>query len=227
MLDLAVGVMRGPMDHVRRSQQVYSVSADRYLTSVGSTLSDQIETAADLELLVRFTCLADAVGGRALDAGCGTGRVARLLADHGRDTVGVDIAEGMVAIARREHPDLQFAVGQLAQLPLASSRFAAAVYWYSIITTPPDDLGTVFTELARVLVDNGVALVAFQSGDSSAIERPNAYGTDVDLTLYRHDIEFVSAGLERSGFRVIEIIEREAERVHEDSTQAFILVRGG
>jgi SAM-dependent methyltransferase len=213
------------MDDVRRSRDAYSGSADRYLTTVGSTLSEQIETSADLELLARFARTAKAVGCRALDAGCGTGRVARLLADHGLDAVGVDVADGMVEIARREHPDLQFAIGELARLPFASDRLAATVYWYSIITTPPTTLETVFAELARVLVDRGVALVAFQSGDGSAVQRPNAYGTDVDLTLYRHDVGVVASSLERLGLHLIDVIEREPERVHEDTTQAFIIVR--
>ena len=213
------------MDDVRRSRNAYSASADRYLALVGSTLSDQIETAADLELLARFVGIAKAAGGRVLDAGCGTGRVARLLADHGLEAVGVDVAEGMVEIARREHPDLRFAVGELAQLPFASTRFIATVYWYSIITTPPALLATVFAELVRILGENGIALVAFQSGDGSAIERPNAFGTDVDLTLFRHDVQFVAASLERSGLHLVDVIEREPERAHEYTTQAFITAR--
>jgi hypothetical protein len=83
----------------------------------------------------------------------------------------------MVEIARRERPDLTFADGALPQLPFASTRFIATVYWYSIITTPPALLATVFAELVRILGENGIALVAFQSGDGSAIERPNGFGT--------------------------------------------------
>jgi SAM-dependent methyltransferase len=213
------------MDDARRSRNAYSASADRYLALIGSTLSDQIETAADLELLARFARIAKAAGGRVLDAGCGTGRVARLLADHGLEAVGVDVAEGMVEVARREHPGLKFAVGELAQLPFASTRFIATVYWYSIITTPPARLATVFAELVRILGENGIALVAFQSGDGSAIERPHAFGTDVDLTLFRHDVQFVAASLERSGLDLVDVVEREPQRAHEDTTQAFITAR--
>jgi SAM-dependent methyltransferase len=213
------------VDGVRRSRGAYSRSADRYLNFVGSTLSEQIETAADLALLARFAQTAEAAGGRVLDAGCGTGRAARLLADHGLETVGIDVADGMVDIARRKHPDVRLAIGELAHLPFASSRFVATVYWYSIITTPPTALGMVFAELARVLADSGFALIAFQSGEGAATERPNAYGTGVDLTLYRHDVEFVANNLERSGLDVTEVIEREPVHSHEDTTQAFIVVR--
>ena len=131
----------------------------------------------------------------------------------------------MIEIARREHPDLQFAIGELARLPFASDQIAATVYWYSIITTPPVSLPAVFAELSRVLVDRGVALVAFQSGDGSALQRSGAYGTTVDLTLYRHDVEVVTSTLERSGLHLAEVIVRGPERAHEETTQAFVTVR--
>ena len=104
----------------------------------------------------------------------------------------------MLTIVNRRHASpggstlLQFAIGELAQLPFASNQIAATVYWYSIITTPPKSLQSVFAELSRVLVTRGVALVAFQSGDGSAVHLPNAYGTNVDLSLYRHDVAIVT-----------------------------------
>ena len=135
---------------------MYGASAGRYFELVGGALSDEVETRADLELLARFVRAARATGDRALDAGCGTGRAGRLLADHGFDTVGVDIADGMVEIADREHPDLNFIVAQLDRLPFARSRFSTVVCWYSIITTPPDEIIGAFGELHRVLIDGGV-----------------------------------------------------------------------
>ncbi len=214
-----------PADHVQRTRAAYSESAAQQLDLIGSSISDLVEADADIELLARFADSAREVGGGALDAGCGTGRVARLLADHGLDAVGVDIAEGMVEIARREHPDLGFAIAELARLPFPAGTFAATAYWYSIITTPPTELGPVVAELARVLATGGVALVAFQAGDGSPAERPDAYGSGVDLTLYRHDASVVATVLEGAGLGVVEVIERAPERPHEATDQAFILAR--
>ena len=53
---------------------------------------------------------------RVLDAGCGTGRVAIRLAELGYDVVGVDVDASMLLQAREEAPELDWRVGDLADL---------------------------------------------------------------------------------------------------------------
>jgi SAM-dependent methyltransferase len=55
---------------------------------------------------------------RILDAGCGTGRVARELARRGFDVVGVDSDTSMLDVARAEAPKLRWVLGDLAELDL-------------------------------------------------------------------------------------------------------------
>lgn len=50
------------------------------------------------------------VGSRAVDFGCGTGRVSRLLEQLGFDVVGVDISSEMVTIARQMNPQGDYRV---------------------------------------------------------------------------------------------------------------------
>ena len=211
------------MDHVRRSSAAFGRSADRHLELVGSTVSNRFEAEPDLAVLREVARAATVAGGQVLDAGCGTGRVARLFADAGCDTIGIDVAPGMVEVARVEHPDVSFVVGELARLPVADARFTAVACWYSIITTPPEHLEPIWAELARVLAPGGVAVVAFQSGTGSAVDRPNAYGSGVDLTLFRHDPGTVVDGLATSGLVIADVAERSPTLDHEDTAQAFVL----
>ena len=60
---------------------------------------------------------------RVLDAGCGAGRMSRYLADRGCLVEGVDLSSSMVAMARRDHRDLEFTVGSLTDLPYPDDRF--------------------------------------------------------------------------------------------------------
>ena len=56
--------------------------------------------------------------GSVLDAGCGTGRVARELARRGIDTVGIDRDGSMIATARRHAPGLVWVLGDIADYDL-------------------------------------------------------------------------------------------------------------
>src|ERR687898_481604 len=56
-------------------------------------------------------------GVRVLDVATGPGYAAGVAAARGARVTGVDIAEGMVAIARRAHPELELRVGDAEALP--------------------------------------------------------------------------------------------------------------
>ncbi|MBW3638669.1 MAG: class I SAM-dependent methyltransferase [Actinobacteria bacterium] len=58
-------------------------------------------------------------GAPVLDAGCGTGRVARELARRGYEVVGVDSDSSMLEVARAEAPGLRWLPDDLATLDLA------------------------------------------------------------------------------------------------------------
>ncbi|UUZ58756.1 class I SAM-dependent methyltransferase [Nocardioides sp. B-3] len=96
-----------------------------------------------------------------LDAGCGTGRISRYLADRGCRVTGLDLSPGMVAVARRDHPDPAFAVGSIVDLPYGDASVDAALYWYSVIHSPDALLPRILTEAARVVRPGGHVLLAF------------------------------------------------------------------
>jgi 2-polyprenyl-3-methyl-5-hydroxy-6-metoxy-1,4-benzoquinol methylase len=65
-------------------------------------------------------------GHSVLDAGCGTGRVARELARRGTSVVGVDSDASMLDVAREQAPELRWLVADLVELEL-SERFDVVV----------------------------------------------------------------------------------------------------
>jgi ubiquinone/menaquinone biosynthesis C-methylase UbiE len=66
-------------------------------------------------------------GMRVLDVATGPGHVAAAAAGRGAEPVGVDIAERMLAVARRDHPRLDFRPGDAEALPFADASFEAVV----------------------------------------------------------------------------------------------------
>ena len=211
---------------VTSSRTVYDRSAQHYVDNVGTAIDPQFEAPLDRAVLDAFAEHVRANGtGPVLDIGCGPGRVAAHLAARGVNVGGIDIAPAMIAAARAAHPLLQFDVGEIAALPADDGSMLAAVYWYSIITTPLSELPRAWRELHRVLAPDGHALIAFQAGDNEHVERENAYGSGADLTLYRHNVSDVQQTLTSNGFSIHAEIVRQPELAHETTPQALLFVR--
>jgi SAM-dependent methyltransferase len=217
-----------PDDHVSTARAVFDASVDGYVRFVGTELTGETESPIDRSLLGAFVELVGANSGAAVaDVGCGPGRIAAYLAVRGLDVVGFDVSPGMLAVAKRAHPELRFDLGQLDALPVGAASFAGAVCWYSIIYTPPKQLEAGFAEMARVLGVDGVLLLAFQAGDGEAVHRPDAFETGLPLTSYRHDPDDVARGLAVAGLDVRSTTVRspEPEYHHETTPQAFVFAR--
>ncbi len=96
--------------------------------------------------------------GPVLDAACGTGRHAAFLSERGRDVIGVDASDAMLARARAKLPEVDFRRGELAALPLADGEVAGAVCALALSHLP--EIGPAIAELARVLRPGGRLVVS-------------------------------------------------------------------
>jgi hypothetical protein len=131
----------------------------------------------------------------------------------------------MVAAARLAHPEIHFEEGRLDALPLGHRSLAGVVCWYSIIYTPPDQLGDAFAEIKRVLHPGGYVLLAFQAGAREPIHRADAHGTGLPLTSFRHEPADVAMRLHLAGLEVRATALREPELEHETTPQGFVIAR--
>jgi 2-polyprenyl-3-methyl-5-hydroxy-6-metoxy-1,4-benzoquinol methylase len=101
---------------------------------------------------------------RWLDAGCGSGTLARHLAARGAHVLGLDASQEMVNNANlasrgAAYPNLEFRhVGSIADLPLASRTFDG-ILCSSVLEYVPD-VGACLAEFARVLRSGGYLLIS-------------------------------------------------------------------
>jgi demethylmenaquinone methyltransferase/2-methoxy-6-polyprenyl-1,4-benzoquinol methylase len=74
-------------------------------------------------------------GGSALDVACGSGKLtaqlARIAGRHGR-VVGLDFSPEMLAIARRDHPGMEFMEGDALDLPFGDGAFDVATIAFGL-----------------------------------------------------------------------------------------------
>jgi ubiquinone/menaquinone biosynthesis C-methylase UbiE len=165
----------------------------------------------DRALLTAFVELAGA--GVIADVGCGPGHIARFLAAHGADVLGVDVSPAMIDIARARAPELAFGVGSMLALPATDGEWTAAVALYSIIHLTEGERARAFRELARAIRPGGLLLVAFHvdSAEFSAGEVAHLtefLGRPVVLDGYFLEPGRVEGALADAGFRTAAKLER-------------------
>lgn len=96
--------------------------------------------------------------GVALDAACGTGRYAALLAERGHRVIGVDGSPDMLEHARRRLPEAEFRLGDLRRLPVPDDQVDLVMCGLALTHVP--ELDPVLAEFARVLRPGGHLVIA-------------------------------------------------------------------
>ena len=99
-------------------------------------------------------------GQAVLDVACGTGIVARTAADRmgGRGRVaGLDVHEGMLTVAGRLRPDIEWRQGDAADLPFETGSFDAVLCQSGLMFFP--DRAGALREMARVAIPDGTVAV--------------------------------------------------------------------
>jgi 2-polyprenyl-3-methyl-5-hydroxy-6-metoxy-1,4-benzoquinol methylase len=100
----------------------------------------------------------DVAGIKVLDAGCGEGRFARMLAERGANVTAIDLSENMIAHAVRMEAEqllgIDYRVGDMCNLsPFDNQQFGLVVAYLSIIDV--EDYATALAEMSRVLEPGG------------------------------------------------------------------------
>lgn len=88
-----------------------------------------------------------------VDLGCGTGDVCELAAAGGARAIGVDVAAGMLAVARRRGVPAEFVRADAARLPLRSGAVAVVTSAFALRNVV--SIPALLAEAARVLQPGG------------------------------------------------------------------------
>lgn len=172
---------------------------DAIATDYAAHFRDELAgSALDRAVLAAF---AELVDGDVVEAGSGPGGVAAHLHGLGVRIRGVDLSPAMVELARRDHPEIAFAVGDMAALDVADASLGGLVAWYSLIHVPAPELPAVLAEFRRVLRPGGLLLVGFQVGDGVS-HHDEAFGHRVSLDFRRLQPDAVANLLAEAGFDV-------------------------
>lgn len=190
----------------------YDTDASGYAEKVRGLLDGRPYLRASLVLFAGL--VRDAGGGPVADVGCGPGYVTGYLHDLGVDAFGIDLSPEMIAIARREHPDLRFEVGTMTDLDLADSSVAGVVAFWSVIHVPDNAVPGVFDQFRRVLHPGGPLLVGFHVGDEKRHTSEGYTGRPISVDSHHRRPSRVAGWLRDAGFTIeAELVMRPDEAV--------------
>lgn len=140
---------------------------------------------------------------RALDVGCGEGRVCRLLKERGIETVGIDPTEPMLRRARLLDPEGDYHQAGAEDLPFSDASFDLVVTCLTLIDIP--NFRAAISEMNRVLAPGGTLLAlnltCLQSAGMQAGWQTNTDGVPTHFGLDNYGSEW-SAWVEWAGIRI-------------------------
>jgi SAM-dependent methyltransferase len=180
-----------------------------------------------------FNQIVPAEAARALEIGCGEGRVCRDLAARGHRVIGIDVSRTLIAHARKAGPRETYLVADAASLPFRDGLFELVVAYNSLINMP--EMAAAVREAARVMAQGGRLCVcvphpmweagtfAGEGSDASfVVHRPYLASTFVDFEAeleggrmrfrgWTHPIEAYSRAIEDASL-VIDMIREPPSR---------------
>lgn len=178
----------------------YDTDASGYAGKIRGLLGERPYLRVSLSL---FAELVHGVGGGPVaDVGCGPGFITRYLHDAGVEAFGIDLSPEMIAIARRDYPDLRFQVGTMTDLELADDSVAGIVAFWSVIHVPDDAVPGVFEQFRRVLRPKSPLLVGFHVGDERRHTSEGYTGRPINVDSYRRPPSTVAGWLRDAGFTI-------------------------
>ncbi|WP_344032412.1 class I SAM-dependent methyltransferase [Paeniglutamicibacter psychrophenolicus] len=126
-------------------------------------------------------------GERVLDVACGTGIVARKVADTtAAEITGVDINPAMLEVARRVRPELSWGQADAGALPFPDRAFDKVLCQMALMFFP--DPTAALREMARVTADGGSLAVVVPG----RLEEQPVYGPFVELASRHADADAMS-----------------------------------
>ena len=151
-------------------------------------------------------------GDEVLEIGCGTGALAALLTDRGARVVGIDISDGMLAVARVNAPDAEILRMTATEIDaLGDERFDRIVATLSLGELSPDEFEHVLGLAAKALNPGGAITVAdevrprhwWQRVLAACIRWPLAVLTFPLTRRATRTLGEIEYGLDRAGLRVM------------------------
>ena len=140
-----------------------------------------------------------------LDLGCGMGHYANYMYNKGYTVTGIDFSSGMLDIARKEYPNIEYIQSDVCDLSLLSGRkYDGIVLAYLLQHLSRKETENLFKQLPKYLKPNAKLLIFTREGNFTLDEAEPFNPTFIyQITEYNKDT--LTALLTNNGWDIIKI----------------------
>ena len=197
--------MRDDWNARAREDAGYYVAFGRRDQNDAEFFETGVKTAQGIEWELRRVPREHWGQGRALEVGCGPGRLVRHLSRHFAEIHGVDVSDEMIALAQRKLagiPNARFHIGDGASLRMFTDDCFDFVYSYAVFQHIPsrDVVFEYLREMRRVMKPGALAWLQFNGLPRASQEHYNTWAgarfTSSDLVEFTAAYDFQVLALE-------------------------------
>jgi trans-aconitate methyltransferase len=146
-------------------------------------------------------------GDSVLDVGCGAGNKSKYLRGKGLVVLGIDFAENLIAIAKRENPDISFGVMDMHDVPSLPQEFDGIFAQASLLHIPKKEAGQVIQSLVSKLKQSGFLYVAVkgqrEDGVEEEVKTEDDYGYSYERFFSYFTMEELTNYFEAAGLKIV------------------------
>ena len=220
--------IRAAMNEFEHNRAAYNLIAESYQRKRqnprDSTWNNFLEVPAMDTLLEPLIKNDQTQGTQVLDLGCGTGLLARKIAEWGATVRGIDQSEKMIELAQAALPEIEFRTASVDRLPFSDDEFDVVAS--SLVLHYLRDLRPALNEVSRVLNNSGHFVFSMHHPLNEVLEKDIAQTNSrpalnpyfhnapyywemcgAELLSFHHTFEDIVQALKSAGFMLADMIE--------------------
>jgi len=180
----------------KKAIEIYDKIAEKY-----SKKFDNIGSEKDLVFQNTFLSYLK-FNSYVVDIGCGTGFTAGYFTKKNMRVEGLDLASNMIAIAKRNYPQIPFTVADMREF---SPKEKADAVWagYSLFHFEQKDFEKTIKQVKTYLKPNGIFGLVMQEGEGE-LERDEPFLPGEKIYLHLYTEERLKSILRRYDFKIVE-----------------------
>lgn len=198
------------MTNENQTRQSYNLSAEAFAKNV-QDLDPGKRANKFVEMLPQKAAI--------LDAGCGSGRDAKVFSACGLKVIGIDFSEKMLEIAKKTAPEAEFCLMDLVSISFPKSSFEGIWANASLLHIAKDKIPSVLKSFYSILKPKGILYVRVKKGEGEGVIKDQRYSGIEKFFAFFQETEIASL-ITECGF-VIDSLATQ-EKSHSYDTHQFI-----